>query len=116
MVRTVENSLSIAEDKVAKFEKESTEKLDQMIEKAEAANIRIIEFEEKISRYRVELGQYKSLENLSKLFLGQEVPRGTKLLIMSTIMELLEDTLNYEGLHDEALALGKVKMNVFRRG
>ena len=116
VIRTLEKSLNIAEKLVTRFEKESNEKMDQMIQKAETANTRISELEGKISRYRVELGQYKSLENLSKLFLGEEVPRGTKLLIMVSTMELLENALNYEGLRNEANTLRQVKENVFRSG
>ncbi len=99
-----------------KFEKESTEKMDKMITKAESANTRIVELEEKIVRYRVELGQYKSLENLSKLFLGDQVPRGTKLQIIATTLELLENALNYEGLGNEANTLRQVKENARASG
>jgi hypothetical protein len=116
VIRTLEKSLNIAEERVSKFEKKSNEKMDQMIEKAETTNTRISEFEEKIARYNVELGRYKSLENLSKLFLGGEVPRGTKLQIIATTLQLLENALHYEGLGNEAMTLRSVKENVFRHG
>jgi hypothetical protein len=116
VIRSIDQSLIIAETHVNNFEKESNEKMDQMIRKAEATNTRISEFEEKIARYSVELGQYKALENLSKLFLGNEIPRGTKLLIIASTLELLENALNYEGLSNEANSLRQVKENVFRRG
>ncbi len=116
VIQTIEKSLNIAETHVNKFEKESNEKMDQIIAKANSANTRISEFEEKIARYSVELGRYKALENLSKLFLGGEVPRGTKLLIIASTLELLESTLYYEGLRNEAMTLRQVKENVFRSG
>ena len=114
VLQSLNNSLEHADFRLTGFEKDSMEKIERIRSKADFTHNRVLELKETIKRYNVDLGKYKSLENLSKLFLGEELPRHEKMLIMVSTMELLEKTLHREGLIEEALTLGWLKENVLQ--
>lgn len=114
VLRSLNKSLESADFRLSGFEKESIEKIERIQSKADAVHSRVLELETKLKQCGVELVKYKFLENLSKLFLGEEIPKPEKRLIMVTLMELLEKTMKYEGLIEEAIILEQLKKNVFR--
>jgi hypothetical protein len=110
----VNSSLWEADIRVKGFTDETQRRLEAVKVEAGTVRDRYEKLEVKIRRFNAELSKYRFLEDFSKLLLGVEMPRGEKLRIVVSTLQLLEDTVNYMGLKGDAESIKMVKGNVFR--
>jgi hypothetical protein len=110
----VESSLEEADTRLTGFEARARRRMKSVEDEATTANERLVELGERIREYKIDFSNYRSLENLARLFLGMEVKRGEKLLLIISTLEMLENTLNNMRLRNDADKLRQVKENIFR--
>ena len=112
LLRAVNSGLEEADVRMSGFTENTLRRMKQVKAEVDLVRSKHEDLEVKIRSLNVELGQYRLLDGFSKLLLGVEMPRGERLRVVASVLQLVEENFNILGL--DVASIRVLKDYVFR--